>query len=344
MTVRKLILRIHLWLGFTCGTLLFVVALTGCVLAFEDELRYATQHHLLFVNAEDRPRLSVQQVIDVVKADNPKVKLNQIRFYGDPSRTVHCYTRDKKIVAVNPYNGAITGVRDNQKDWLSLVLSFHRTLLLGDIGEHIIQWNVWIFFVMLLSGLVLWLPPKFKQWKQNLVIKRGLAPKKRNYDLHRILGVYAWLPLLLIAITGISMSSGGGEKGPKLKSLFTASAPDAGIYDRVVNQIDHQEPIDVLRVTFPQDSTGVITVGIRYVTSSFRKQSNFMFDQYSGKLLKTELYQQKSFWQRFFGSSYELHTGRILGIPGKIIMFFAGLIALSLPVTGFLVWWGRRGR
>ncbi len=28
--------------------------------------------------------------------------------------------------------------------------------------------------------------------------------------------------------------------------------------------------------------------------------------------------------------------------PGKIIAFLAGLVAASLPVTGLLIWWGRR--
>ncbi|HVK46889.1 MAG TPA: hypothetical protein VM488_03580, partial [Pseudobacter sp.] len=32
----------------------------------------------------------------------------------------------------------------------------------------------------------------------------------------------------------------------------------------------------------------------------------------------------------------------ILGLPGKIMAFFAALIGASLPVTGFLVWWGKR--
>jgi len=32
----------------------------------------------------------------------------------------------------------------------------------------------------------------------------------------------------------------------------------------------------------------------------------------------------------------------VFGIPGKIIMFLAGLIALSLPITGFLIWTGKR--
>jgi len=310
-------------------------------MAFEDELRYATQHELLYVEAENKPQLNVEQLQTALRDYDAKLKLNQIRFYGDPTKATQCYTRDKKIVAVNPYTGKILGVRDTSKDWLSVILSFHRTLLLGKTGERIILCNVCIFLTMLLSGIVLWAPPRLKQWKQNLSLKRNLPAKRRNYEWHRMLGLYAWLPLFLIAITGISMAS-GGEKKQKLKSAFVSTSSARNIYDQVAGQIHHEEPIDVLRVTFPQDSIDVITISVRYETHGFRKQSSFSFDQYSGKLLKTELYKEKSFGQRFFGSNYEIHTGRILGIPGKIIMFLASLTALSLPITGFLIWKGKR--
>jgi len=341
MVFRKAIQRVHLWLGFASGTVLLMVALTGCIMAFEDEIRYATQHDLLYVAIENKPQISVQQIRAELKKYDPKLKLNQIRFFGDPAKAVQCYTRNKKIIAINPYTGKILGTRDTSKEWLSLVLSFHRTLLLDKTGELIILCNVWIFLTLLLSGLVLWLPPLLKQWKQNLILKRNLPPKRRNYEWHRMLGFYAWLPLVLIAITGISMAS-GGEKKKKVNSSFINTPPSEVIFDKVMSKLTHQEPIDVLRVTFPQDSVGVIAISVRYVTAGFRKQSIFTFDQYSGELLQTELYQQKSFWQRFFGSNYEIHTGRIFGIPGKIIMFLASLIALSLPVTGFLIWKGKR--
>lgn len=341
MRFRKIIQRIHLWLGFVSGILLFIVAFTGCILAFEDEIRNITQHHLLNVEVEDASRLSVQRILEQVRAYRPKVKLNQIRIYGDSTKAIQCYTRDKKIIAINPYNGEVLGFRDTEKDWLSVILSFHRTLLLGKTGERIILWNVCIFLVMLISGFILWLPPRLNQLWQNLILRRGLPTKRRNYELHRMLGLYAWLPLALIGITGIAMAT-GGNKGPKVKSSANTISPDNSIYDYVMSQVNHLEPIDVLRVTFPKDSTDVITIGTRYKTQSFRKQNNFLFDQYTGKLLKSEVYQQKSFWQRFFGSNYEIHTGRILGIPGKLIMFFAGLVAASLPVTGFLIWWGKR--
>lgn len=43
-------------------------------------------------------------------------------------------------------------------------------------------------------------------------------------------------------------------------------------------------------------------------------------------------------------SIYDFHTGRIraLGTDSKIVYFLASLFAASLPVTGFLISWGRR--
>ncbi|MCK7554360.1 PepSY domain-containing protein [Chitinophaga sedimenti] len=40
--------------------------------------------------------------------------------------------------------------------------------------------------------------------------------------------------------------------------------------------------------------------------------------------------------------NYDIHVGAIGGLTGKFIAFFASFICASLPVTGFLVWWGRR--
>ncbi|WP_222707033.1 PepSY domain-containing protein [Neolewinella aurantiaca] len=40
--------------------------------------------------------------------------------------------------------------------------------------------------------------------------------------------------------------------------------------------------------------------------------------------------------------NYDIHIGSIGGLAGKIIAFFASIIIASLPVTGVLIWYGRR--
>lgn len=40
--------------------------------------------------------------------------------------------------------------------------------------------------------------------------------------------------------------------------------------------------------------------------------------------------------------NYDIHVGAIGGIEGKIIAFLSSLIVGSLPITGTMIWWGRR--
>jgi uncharacterized iron-regulated membrane protein len=39
---------------------------------------------------------------------------------------------------------------------------------------------------------------------------------------------------------------------------------------------------------------------------------------------------------------YDIHIGKILGLPGQLLAFFACLVIASLPITGFLIWYGRK--
>ena len=50
----------------------------------------------------------------------------------------------------------------------------------------------------------------------------------------------------------------------------------------------------------------------------------------------------ENFGEKFVAANYDIHVGAILGIWGKILAFIVSLICASLPITGFLVWKGRK--
>jgi uncharacterized iron-regulated membrane protein len=80
--------RIHLYLGLVSGLFLVVVCLTGSVLVFEEELEYAFHRERYVVEATSTPRLSVAQLTAAVHATKPKAKINGIKVYADPTRSV----------------------------------------------------------------------------------------------------------------------------------------------------------------------------------------------------------------------------------------------------------------
>lgn len=342
ISLRKAINTLHLWLGFISGIILLVVAITGCMLAFEDEIRNLTELDLLYVEAQQKPQESVQHLLEAVHEYKPEAVVTQVRYFGDPEKAAQVYTKDKKIYAVNPYTNEVLGVRDQEKNFMFVVLSLHRTLLLGHIGEEIIFWNACIFLVILLSGLFLWWPRRRKQFRQAVTIKKNASLKRRYFDLHSVAGFYVFIPMIFIVVTGIDMAAGGSSASKKKSKATKGIAFSAGNYDSALHQAYHGEPVESIRINIPKDSNDVIGVSIRYETNSLRRQTAFVYDRYSVKPLSTDKWEDKNFRQRFFGSDYEIHTGRIIGLPGKLVMFLAALITASLPVTGFLIWNSKR--
>jgi uncharacterized iron-regulated membrane protein len=70
------------------------------------------------------------------------------------------------------------------------------------------------------------------------------------------------------------------------------------------------------------------------------------FDQYSLKELPVDhiwnRFNEASFGDKLMRMNYDIHVGAILGLPGKFFAFFVSLVVASLPVTGFLIWYGRK--
>ncbi|RZK93348.1 MAG: PepSY domain-containing protein, partial [Hymenobacter sp.] len=73
-------------------------------------------------------------------------------------------------------------------------------------------------------------------------------------------------------------------------------------------------------------------------------RDEYRFHPRTGQLLLSQLHASKSNGKKLADMNYDLHTGLILGLGGKVIAFTISLISASLPVTGFLVWRGRHNR
>ncbi|MOA37794.1 hypothetical protein D3C78_1594190 [compost metagenome] len=69
-----------------------------------------------------------------------------------------------------------------------------------------------------------------------------------------------------------------------------------------------------------------------------RNQNTFYFDEATGTLLRVKLYKTFNKADLVEATNYDLHTGQLFGLFGKIIAFIASLIAASLPITGFVIW------
>jgi len=98
---------------------------------------------------------------------------------------------------------------------------------------------------------------------------------------------------------------------------------------------------------FPQDETDALEGFVNHNLDSYYNVDFYHYDQYTGKELPAEgiwagKFKDASLADKIQRMNYDIHVGAILGFPGKLLVFFASLIAASLPVTGFYIWYGRR--
>jgi uncharacterized iron-regulated membrane protein len=78
-------------------------------------------------------------------------------------------------------------------------------------------------------------------------------------------------------------------------------------------------------------------------TASFSNVSDFLYFQVgTGNLVQERLYDNETAGTKARRMFYPIHTGSIYGWPTKIIALISALVAASLPVTGFMIWIGRK--
>jgi uncharacterized iron-regulated membrane protein len=79
-------------------------------------------------------------------------------------------------------------------------------------------------------------------------------------------------------------------------------------------------------------------------TSNWTPGNYLYFDPETANLLAQNNYSDKTAGQKYDDLTGDIHYGWIFGWPSKIATFFGCLVAASLPITGFYIWWGRKNK
>jgi uncharacterized iron-regulated membrane protein len=361
-------------MGLITGLVVFIVSITGCINVFSDELKAFFYRDRLYV--ENRPNdrfLSFTQLRGAAQnALKPGVKISRAEIYPGKNRSwvFRASATNKKAfgywkqykyyyrVYVNPYTGKVMYVENTKNEFFQLVLNLHMNLLLGDsIGTMITGIAAACFFILLLSGLVLWFPRKWtkKGFKKGLLLQSGVGKKRFNYDLHNVMGFYILIPAMLICITGLVFAFSwadqsvqylaNGAKTVKKRSIPASTANSAYPAlptDRVVeNLLTKHHTADLFSIRFREKVTDPLDVQVRLAKNRTHLFEWYYFDRNTGKLLMQ--YNDKTVigGEKFRSMNYDLHTGAYAGMPSKILAFIISLICATMPVTGFIMWYNK---
>ncbi|MFZ0597181.1 MAG: PepSY-associated TM helix domain-containing protein [Flavobacterium sp.] len=311
---------------------------------------------------------------DLAKNDNEKGK-SQVKGKGKEKGKDEKPKRRRggifTSVYMNPYTGEVLNVksvsRSDSPDFFRFILNGHRALWLPyDIGRPIVGIAVLIFVFLLISGIVLWWPTK---WIKSIInksfkIKTDASFKRVNYDLHNVLGFYSCIFLFFISATGLVWSFGWWSKSlywvtsggkPLVESRESPKSDTTNVktfelatIDKVLLNMSKQNPqASGILVTIPEKPADAIGAFVYKQKNTFYNMDRYSFDQQTLKEISIQSpfsgkYIEANIPDKIRRMNYDIHVGAVLGLTGKILAFLASLISASLPITGFIIWWGKQ--
>lgn len=363
---RKFSNDIHLWLGLLSGFVLFVVCFSGTIYTFHKEVNEFFNKEKYVVNASGR-----QLSADVLAAglENGEFKVSHLLIPAGSERS-WIFTLKTKTEAggktqgggkrqqllVNPYTAQTLGSTDSKtNDFFDVMMKLHRWLLIDQAnGRIVVGISTIIFVLLLISGIILWIPRRWRYWKAAFTVMFSGKWKRINHDLHNTLGFYTFLLLMVMALTGLcwsfewyrnGMSTVLGDKVFKQRN----EKVQPSVYIPGSAQISFSQAIAIadkalpfhgnLSVAAPADSAGSYSISkTREGFFAVSMPDKVIIDSYSGEVLKIEKFAEKKFLHQVAAAIRPLHTGEIFGLFSKIIYFLVCLVATSLPVTGTIIW------
>ena len=382
-TFKKWISKLHLWLGVAVGCFVLVISITGALYVFKDEFQNVIRKDYIHHNEQNisQEKILPLRILEqkVAAQTNEKYPIHWAEIPLDKTKSYKFYYYERnpntwnyfdefviyKTAYVNPFTGKVLALEDEKNGFFNIVKFIHWSFLLkSDWGTYIVGIPVLIFLIMLISGIILWWPKNKKARKQRFWFqwKNIKSWRRKNYDLHSILGFYSSIFALILTLTGLFYAfffvqaalyvlfSGGETVYPDFSHIKT-KAPiemrNAGTLDKMAQKVEELYPdASVYSLDFGHEHLDDhehpnYEVYVKQLDYSYHINHQIIFDENSGEFLMNRPHQKKNFGEKFVAANYDIHVGAILGIWGKILAFIISLICASLPITGFLVWKGR---
>jgi uncharacterized iron-regulated membrane protein len=207
-----------------------------------------------------------------------------------------------------------------------------------------------------------WLARWAPAWK---VRWRGGATKL-NFDVHRAFSLWTWALLFIVAFTGFSLNLYAEVFYPLMSQVSTVTPSPYDLRvpndsdDPIMPEVGYAALLDRASAEARRrgwsEPPGSVFYSPEYAIHGVEfyppgadhgaggvGHKVLYYDGVNGSLLGERLPWQGTAADLFVQAQFPLHSGRILGLPGRILISVMGLIVATLSVTGVLIWVKKRG-
>ncbi|WP_369958710.1 PepSY-associated TM helix domain-containing protein [Pseudomonas benzenivorans] len=237
--------RWHFYAGLFVIPFLILLSLTGIVYLFKPQLDQLMYPELLQVPVAEQ-RLDADRQLALVRQAYPQATIRQYLPPAGEGRSAQ-FVLDQGGLQLNlfvdPYRGTLLGSQDAQGTLQAIARRLHGELMIGTLGDRLIELAAGWGIVLLVSGLYLW-------WPRGSSGAGGLWPRLASRgrlfwrDLHAVSGFWGALLLLFMLLTGMTWTGFWGAQFAGAWNHFPAAmwdaVPQSGLQARSLNSANRQ--------------------------------------------------------------------------------------------------------
>lgn len=369
--IKAVLLQVHSIAGLVLALLLALIALTGAIMSFEDEVVDQMNAGITRITPRTTPALMPDELVARLKLAQDVGQVSAVTLSSDPSAAVRLrFARDEQgarasSLYVDPYDARVLG-SPRGEEFFATVRRLHRWLLIpGDAkgwGRQITGVAALGLIVMLISGLVLRWPRRAGSVKMWLKPNLGLRGRGLHRSLHAVIGTWVVPVYLVMTLTGLWYSFDWYKDGvvwllSRPQVVAAKMQPKA---PRAPSRAEQAQPIgfDHAWTTFQREegsrfSRALLTLpagpGTVIRIRSWGRDSaldttrdEFRIDAVTGQLVSAERYADKTLGEKIIANLLDIHRGAVLGWPGKLAFMLAAALMPLFSVTGILLYLSRR--
>ncbi len=216
--------RWHFYAGLFVAPFMIMLSLTGIIYLFKPQLDNLMYSDMLTVTPSHH-QLSAQQLQQRVLSSYPQAAVSKylppLNAEGSAQFVVRDSGRELNVF-VDPYRGEILGTQDAKFNLQAIARLVHGELMIGTVGDRLVELAAGWGIMLVVSGLYLWWPrgnsPAGVLWPR--LSKRGRVLWR---DLHAVTGFWGSVFLLFMLISGMTWTGMWGKQYAAVWNTFPAA-------------------------------------------------------------------------------------------------------------------------
>jgi uncharacterized iron-regulated membrane protein len=365
--------RWHFYAGLFVIPFILILSVTGALYLFKPQIDRWEERRFQGLPVERV--LSPNAQVDAALAAFPNARFHHYRLpekRGDAA-LVHLTLADGETmrdVFVSP-QGQVLGSRNPDEKISRLLSRIHGSLLIGKVGDWLVELAACWAMVMILTGLYLWWP---KGRGLAGVIWPRLQPKAFLRDLHAVTGFWVSGLAFVLLLTGLPWSNVWGDAfdwtrgqmgwvngerswqtgaalhadhdhGAMAKAAVVGGAT-VSLADIVAIAQNEGLPAPV-RIMAPGTGDWSAKADanlwtVQSMTQNRPDRVTIRYDAITGNEASRETAADKHIIDRAVGYGIAWHEGQLFGWVNQLIGVLTALALITLTVTGFLMWRRRK--